>query len=72
LKKKENLKKMFLGAIEDRKQYELKVRDGEKFQEEHLKTYKDLKWEIDKLVKHKKKKAILKDEDGRAKLGAIV
>ncbi|XP_011500251.1 PREDICTED: golgin subfamily A member 6-like protein 22 [Ceratosolen solmsi marchali] len=61
LQKKEKLKKMFLEAIEDRKEYTLKVQDSEKFQEQNLKTYKDLKWNIDKLVKKKKKNAKLEE-----------
>ncbi|KAJ8669984.1 hypothetical protein QAD02_001243 [Eretmocerus hayati] len=57
LRKKEELNKMFVEAIEEKKVFEAKLRQEEEFQQKTLKIYNEMKREMDKTAKEKLKLA---------------
>ncbi|XP_014216928.1 trichoplein keratin filament-binding protein-like [Copidosoma floridanum] len=60
LDKKKRLKRMFLEAIEEKKEQELKIKREEEFQRKSMKIYQDNKVQVDKTMKEKAKAEIEK------------
>lgn len=69
--KKEKLKKMFLQAIEDKKQQDLKVERENKFGTKVLRTYNVLKSQMEKKTKEKMKQAREAKISASEKLGKL-
>ena len=46
---------MFLEAIEEKRQYELKIQQEDEFQEKNLKIYREMKEQMEQIAKQKAK-----------------
>lgn len=71
MQKKETLKKMFLSAIEEKRQQDLKVERENKFGAKVLETYNVLKCQMERTTKEKIKRAKESKSKAVDRLGMI-